>query len=284
MGLNKKFDEAYIKSQYILNKITSKLKKIYRQAYKKIKNEFEKYLKSLTDEDEKMKNAESSGKISQEQYQDWRAEKVMTGKEYQKILKKFLKILGNIDKNASQIINDLMPEVYYINKNFTVRTVSEHYKMKEAELSGKDAVADLLPKSRIDIPKNQRWNRQKLNSAVTLGILNGESIDEIAERVAKVAEMNRTTAMRTATTMVTAAQNAGRMDGYRQCQRMGMRLKHGWLAATDGHTRDSHKAINGEIVEIGEAFSNGLEYPADPRGEPAEVYNCRCCTIAVFDD
>lgn len=285
------FDIAYLKSQDILKEIILEIKKAYRKAYDNLKSEIEKYLKKFSKEDEKMKKSANSGGISEEQYQEWRSEKIMTGKKYQEILGKLLQILGNIDQYVIQNINDRMSEIYYINGNFTIQTVKEHYKSENISLFNEDAVKkiilenpDLLPKFREKIPKNRDWNRKKLNSAIALGIINGESLDEIAERVAKVAKMNRTSAMRNAATMVTATQNAGRMEGYRRCQSMGIALKHRWLSAEDGHTRASHKAINGEIVEIGEFFSNGLEYPADPRGEPAEIYNCRCCTVAIFED
>jgi len=49
--------------------------------------------------------------------------------------------------------------------------------------------------------------------------------------------------------------------------------KHSWLSARDGSVRDLHM-IDGEIVKIGEQFSNGLRYPNDPEGEPENVINC----------
>jgi hypothetical protein len=34
--------------------------------------------------------------------------------------------------------------------------------------------------------------------------------------------------------------------------------------------------MNGETVALSEDFSNGLAWPGDPRGGPAEVANCGC--------
>lgn len=53
-----------------------------------------------------------------------------------------------------------------------------------------------------------------------------------------------------------------------------------WLTAGDGDVRQSHKRLHGEIVGIDEKFSNGLLYPGDPSGPPAEVIGCRCDLIA----
>lgn len=51
-----------------------------------------------------------------------------------------------------------------------------------------------------------------------------------------------------------------------------------WLSAGDELVRDQHQ-IDGEVVRIGEPFSNGLLYPNDPNGEAGNVINCRCVTL-----
>ena len=53
--------------------------------------------------------------------------------------------------------------------------------------------------------------------------------------------------------------------------------------AANTHTRHSHRQLDGEKVEIGKKFSNGLRYPADPNGSYAEIMNCRCTLIAALD-
>lgn len=52
----------------------------------------------------------------------------------------------------------------------------------------------------------------------------------------------------------------------------------------DNHTRDSQIALVDERKELSEPFSNGLMYPADPAGDPAEVYNCRCTMLSYMPD
>lgn len=49
-----------------------------------------------------------------------------------------------------------------------------------------------------------------------------------------------------------------------------------WHTARDKRVRDSHAAIDREVVGMNAVFSNGLAYPGDPSGGAHEVANCRC--------
>ena len=279
------FDNAYLETQDILNKIIKKLKSLYDKAYDSLIE----IMPATSSESIKMKKWLETGKITQEEYQEWLTEKLLIGRSQRKRLDELSEILTETDLNATNITQENLPEIYLLNSNYTVSRIGEHYHLDiNFLIFNEDSVRlliqenpDLLPKTKNH---NQQYNLKKINSAIALGIVNGESIDEIAERVGKIANTNRISETRTAATMVTSAQNAGRMNGYRRCQKMGMTIKHRWLSATDKHTRASHMAINGQIIAIGEKFSNGLEYPGDSSGNPAEVYNCRCCTVPVFDD
>ena len=44
----------------------------------------------------------------------------------------------------------------------------------------------------------------------------------------------------------------------------------------DDRTRESHIDMNGQNVIMDGEFTNHLQFPGDPAGEPAEVINCRC--------
>jgi len=53
-----------------------------------------------------------------------------------------------------------------------------------------------------------------------------------------------------------------------------------WSSSRDAKVRATHQ-IDGEIVAMGETFSNGLLYPNDPAGPAEEVVNCRCINLPV---
>ena len=279
------FDRAYLETQDILNKIIAELRKMYAKAYDRLVEN----MPETDSESNGMKKRLETGEITPEEYEEWLMEKLLLGRHQRERLDRMSEILTETDLHAENLTRGSLPEVYTLNQNYTISKIGRNYHMDPNFLIfNEDAVKmlieenpDLLPKTKTH---DKRYNLKRINSTIALGIVNGESIDEIAQRVGKISDTSRISATRTATTMITTAQNAGRMNGYRRCQQMGMTIKHRWLSANDRHTRASHKAINGQIIAIGEKFSNGLEYPGDPGGAPEEVYNCRCCTVPVFDD
>ena len=55
-----------------------------------------------------------------------------------------------------------------------------------------------------------------------------------------------------------------------------------WSAAQDEFVRESHRELDGAVIEYGGTFSNGLKYPSQPGGPPEEVINCRCVALPRF--
>ncbi|MFW6122468.1 MAG: phage minor head protein [Petrotogales bacterium] len=53
---------------------------------------------------------------------------------------------------------------------------------------------------------------------------------------------------------------------------------HQWATARDERVRDSHADMEGEIVRVGEPFSNGMLYPMDfgSGADLSSLINCRC--------
>jgi SPP1 gp7 family putative phage head morphogenesis protein len=126
------------------------------------------------------------------------------------------------------------------------------------------------------------WGKKQITASVTSGIIQGKSVGKIANDLQKrINTMNRSSALRSARTAVTGAQNAGRMDSYAAAEKMGVKLQKEWVATLDGRTRHSHAMLDGDRVDTGKKFSNGCRFPGDPSGPSWEVYNCRCTMIAA---
>lgn len=143
---------------------------------------------------------------------------------------------------------------------------------------------DLLPLPEVNIPLDRRWNKEHVNNDVLQGILQGDSIPKIAQRLENILGMDHNAAVRSARTATTAAECAGRLDTYKYAESLGIKLQKQWLATLDDRTRHAHRQLDGQTVDIGKNFEiDGyeLEYPGDPKAPGYLIYNCRCTTITV---
>ena len=64
---------------------------------------------------------------------------------------------------------------------------------------------------------------------------------------------------------------------------VGASIKKQWDSTLDGVTRDTHRELDGQIVDVDEEFvipSTGARAMyAGGFGDPAEDCNCRCCIL-----
>lgn len=282
-------DEGHEETEKIIKEITKELNAEYGTAKKDLEEKVNKFFSDLKVKNDRKLSDLQDGKITKSQYDDWLRRQLTTGERWKAMRDTIARDLENTDKIASSIINGHMPEVYSTNFNFAAYQVEREsmvdtsftlYNSKTVERLVRDNPR-LLPKSK-DIPANKQWSQQKMKSAIMQGILQGESIDKIARRLMGVTDMHMNVAIRNARTMCTSAQNGGRQDAYERASEMGIDVKNAWMATLDDRTRDSHVLLDGEVVEIGEEFSNGCKFPGDPDcGDPAELYNCRCALVPV---
>ena len=204
---------------------------------------------------------------------------------YKALTEHIADVLADANGQALTMINGMLPEIYTINSNFTATQIEGQIKGVSFQLTDASTVRNLvengdtslLPMTkRLDIDEDKRWNTEKMNGEVLQGIIQGESMDSISFRLMHVTDMNEKSAIRNARTMVTGAENKGRQDRREEAEKMGIILKKKWIATEDSRTRYSHSKLNGETIDADDTFSNGLLYPGDPDGAPAEVYNCLC--------
>ena len=284
-------DLGYVETEQILFEMKAEIESVYGQAYDEMFEKAKEFLDRYRAEDSKKRLQVQNGELDPEAYKTWRRTQMMLGRENYALMEQLAEDLKNADLIAYSVINGHIPEVYAVNSNWSMFSISKQLNMNLAfSLIDEQTIErllrdkpDLLPKTNLNIPKDMQWNKQHLSSAITQSILQGETIDETAKRLASVTDMNMNAAVRNATTMTTSAQNGGRVDSYYRAIDMGIKLKHRWLATLDGHTRLTHRQCDGTVVEVGEEFPNGLLFPGDPNGEPSEVYNCRCVITAVVD-
>ena len=279
MKIAKQELEAY---ESMMKPIEDKIAKEYSQAQTELAKKVEQYFKAFKKKDATWQKWVKSGEKTKEEYRAWRSNQMAMGKRWEDMRDVIAADLANANKIASQIINDNIPDVYALGHNWGtyevesgtgINTSYTLYNHATVEELLKDD-PNLLPKSKVKIPKNKLWNRRHLDSAITQGILQGESVPAIAKRLEAVTDMNHKAALRNARTMTGSAENAGHFASYKRAEDMGIDIEKQWLATMDERTRTSHRYLHGETQKMEDEFSNGLMYPADPKGEPSEVYNC----------
>lgn len=281
-------DEAHEETERLLQDLERRITAEYRQAAEELEEKCNDYFRRFAVKDKIKRKQLANGEISQAEYDYWRTGQILIGERWKEMRDTLAKDLTHTNEIAAEMINRELPQIYAINHNYgtfeiergsLLNTSYTLYSRETVERLIRDN-PDLLPQARVDIPKDERWNRRKIQSAITQGVLQGESIDKIATRLQRVTDMNRVAAIRNARTITTSAQNSGRINAYRRAESMGIKTLKVWLATPDSRVRDSHARLDGEEQPTEKEFSNGCRYPGDPNGDPAEVYNCRCTLIS----
>lgn len=281
-------DLAHRQTERKLAALERKIATVYRQASDDMKAKIEAYFEAFAKKDaEKLAELEA-GKITKSQYQQWRLAQMARGDRYTALRDALAERMTRANEVAVAYINDATPGIYSLNRNYAAYTIEKVGGNVGFTLTDEQTVKRLIQK-RPDLmpyyPKKKAvargidlsWGKKQIKAQITSGILQGESIPDLAKRLqTAIPSMNKASAVRTARTSVTSAQNGGRLASYEKADQMGIKVRKVWVATKDDRTRRDHRRMDGETVDWDEDFSNGLRFPGDPSGKPGEVYNCRC--------
>lgn len=112
-----------------------------------------------------------------------------------------------------------------------------------------------------------------IKTLLTEGYQSGKGINYVSNLLVKRFDQLQTwEAKRIARTEIHNSHNTAVMDTYNE---IGVEYTM-WISADDERTRESHLEINGEIIRLGDTYSNGLRFPGDTDGPIEEWINCRC--------
>ena len=285
------YGEFYTKTKIL--EIERRLTRVYSEASRdidrKMNDFFERYKKKESIYLKKL----DDGEITQADFDDWKKGQVFQGEMWRNKKKQIADTLYNANSTATQIINGYTSGVFATNANFISYSLEKAAKADFGfGVYNAEAVSNLIKnepnlivKSKVLKSKDEAWNMKKITRQVTQGIIQGEKLSEVADRLAKVtSSQNKSSMMTHASMALGAAQNSGRLYQMEKAEKLGIKVKKEWMATLDSRTRDSHAAIDGEKVPLNKPFSNGLMYPKDPNGRPEEVYNCRCTMVTEFED
>lgn len=297
-------DEGHKLTDRKIEEMEKRIAKEYAQAEREVKDKLDDYFRRFETKDKKWQQWVENGEKTEEQYKAWRTQQMAQGKRWSDLKAQLAQDYNNTNQLARSIIDGYMPEIYALNHNFGLYQIESGGNINTSlTLYNRESVERLMREDPEVLPppgkavskaiaqgKAERWSRQKLQSVMTQGILQGESIPHLATRLAtEVGETNRKAAVRNARTMATNAQNAGRYDSYRRAKDIGVDLTIEWSAILDNRTRHDHRMMHGQRREVDEPFVTpdgySILYPAEMgKGESdlpqREVWNCRCTLLA----
>lgn len=291
-------DKAHLATDELLDKMERQLRAIYTRASDEIGEAWKAYLQETGAEIADLQRQYQEAKAANDtelarqlgkSLQKAKRERTLMDKRYRELTQQTAEQLAHVNETATAYINNNLPEVYALNYNATGEAF-DGIGGYSFTLTDADTVRNLvesdsffLPRRDLDFSRDVAWNIEKMNAEVLQGILQGESMDKIADRLTQVIGMNLRSAISAARTMVTSAENKGRQDGFERAAAMGIILEREWIATSDGRTRDWHRELDGVTVGVDEPFENAIGkimYPGDPSANGANVWNCRC-TIAA---
>lgn len=285
-----------------LAKLERRIAKLYREAGKELQTTIDDYFEQFKKRDEEMKaligTVQNGKEWTEADYKQWRLNQIGRGERFQAMRDKVAHRVTDANAVVVSYTNDATPGIYSLNRNYSAYTIERVAGNVGFDLWDEQTVKrlmveqpDLMPyypakralKRGIDLA----YGKKQITASVTSSILQGKSIKHMADDLQKrITTMSRDSAIRTARTAVTGAQNAGRMDSYAAAEKMGINLKREWVATLDNRTRHAHATLDGQQADIDKPFKvDGYDimFPGDTSAPGYLVYNCRCTTIAVVD-
>lgn len=274
--------------------LEKRIKTVYRRAYNEIRQTIIDFNNDYAVKSQEKQQQLQDGKITQEQYNAWEAGQKFQGKMWEEKKAHLLSVVNSANQKAVELVNNQKKDVFITNANYQGYQLEKDVGASISfSLYDSNTVArlikddpKLLPDKKVSSSKDKAWNSKKVNAAIQQGILQGQSIPQIAKNLSSsLSSTNQKAMIRTARTAMTSAENAGRLEGMKQAEEQGVQMKKQWLAAKDSRVRDTHARLDGQIVDVDKPFvidGKEIMYPGDPSAPPEEVYNCRCTLKYIY--
>lgn len=295
-------DAAHRETERALSDIEKRIKELFRTASDELRETIDAYFDQSQQRDEEMKaligTMQNGREWTEQDYNLWRINQIGRGARCQALRDKIAQQMTDAHEVALAYVNDATPSIYSLNRNYAAYTVERvagnvDFTLWDAQTVRRLIVEqpDLMPyypkaaavRRGIDL----EYGKKQITKCITSSILQGKSIKGISDDLQRyIPTMSRDSAIRTARTAVTGAQNAGRMDSYVAAEKMGIKLKREWVATLDNRTRHAHAMLDGQKADIDKPFEvDGYKimFPGDRSAPGYLVYNCRCTLVAAVN-
>ncbi len=282
-----------VQQQFLNNEaaVLKKLKSVYNQSLKDVNAKIKDLdieiagLKSVWDnfEGSEEEKAELQSRIQSKIYQ----------KKYQEAIQGQVDgVLKDLQNNAYKTVSEYLEKSYedgFIGAMYSLQGQGIPLVMpldQEAMVRAVQLDSKISKGLYNHLGENVSTLKKHITAQVSRGIASGYSYEQVAQQLAFKMKGTYNNpggalayAMRIARTEGHRIQVQGAMDACYKAKDMGADVVKQWDSTLDSSTRESHIAVDGEIRELDEAFSNGLMFPGDPSGGAAEVVNCRCALL-----
>lgn len=299
--MNNKPDSAHRWTDEQLAALEQRIAAEYRKAAEELQVKVDTYFKKFKKRDEEQKaligTTVNGREYTEQDYKQWRLAQIGRGKRFEALRDRIAERMTHANEIAMAYVNHDMPKIYAMNQAYTIKNTINQ---ADGMLDGIDFILfdertvrrllveqpDLMPyypseravKRGIDLA----YGKRKITEYVTSGVLQGESINQMARKLMdNVESMEKNSAIRAARTAMTEAEESGRQAARDELSSKGVIIKKRWIATHDHRTRDWHRNADGQMVDNDKPFEVGgehLMYPGDKSmgASGYNLYNCRC--------
>jgi HK97 family phage portal protein len=181
------------------------------------------------------------------------------------------------DAKVREVTAPLYRQIVKAAGQAAARTVSDAVEFNVSD----PRVAELIGQKIGLIARINNSTREQLNNLLTQSALSNATVEETARMIGEWFDTFTPARSRMiARTEVIGANNGATIEGFRQS---GAVEEKEWLSSRDADVRESHVAMDGVRVGLGQLFPNGVDYPAG-NGPADETINCRCTLLAVISE
>ena len=278
--------------------LEQRVSEVYEVAQSEVSERFASFYSTYQTEYEKRLALVEAGEMTQEDFATWSRNMMLQSAQYQATLASITDVLVNSDVVAMAIVADRLPLVIAESYDFVASLGFEAadragITIGTFQIYNVDSVRAIIRDNPnlfpvVNLPEDEAWNRLHVNREITQAIIQGDTMEQVAQRLQSVTAMDNRSAIRNARTAMTAAENLGRTECASRLRDRGVPVKEVWLATKDSKTRDSHLLLDGTEKDENGYYGVGiirtpLRFPGDPFGDPEEIYNCRCRDNIVLE-
>ena len=250
-------DAAHLQTDKELAKLEKRIAKIYKEAADDLQSTIDDYFAKFAKRDAKQKARLESGEITEQEYKQWRLAQMGRGERFKALQRRVAERYTEANETAVRYVNDATPGIYSLNRNYSAYTIEkvagnvgfdlwDEQTVKRLIVENPEVMPYYPPEKALKRGIDLAYGKRQISASVTSSILQGKGIPGIAKDLqTRIPDMNKASAIRTARTAVTGAQNAGRMDSYVAAEKMGIKVRKEWLTTIDGRTRHSHAMLDG---------------------------------------